>query len=426
MNRGQRLIYNPEVYLVLGIGLLAFLTRIAFSFAVFPYIAGPLDLGTDPDQFGQIAQNWVDGKGYTYDEKVGATTYRGPGYPLLLAAVYMVFGNLFPAAVLVHCLLGSLVCVLMYYIGKQIFSSWVGSTAAVMGTLHPLLIWYSPRLRYEHLLTLLLVLAIFWLLKFQLSRSRRDAFLLGIFFGSAALVNQIVIILPLVLFAGFFFMKDYKPMLINPMFATLVIITAIIVPWTVRNYQISGIIIPVHSGGVVQFIKGNYEFEHYYEAPLRSVELDGMGNMYIARLLGHNVSGFDNRLTGFDQALFPHALSFLWNEPRRLLTKIAMQMPRFWYLSENPLKSWFLIAIQGPLLLLAIGGTFHILISRSNGFILVLTIIYFNLIYALLHVEGRFSTPVVPFVIILAAGGMKMIFSIFRKSHFQPMQDYVR
>jgi 4-amino-4-deoxy-L-arabinose transferase-like glycosyltransferase len=419
MNRLQRFKNMPELYLVLGIGFLALMIRISFSFFLYPHLEGPLSLGTDPDQFGQLAMNWVDGKGYILYEGAEPTVYRGPGFPLLLAAVYLIFGNLFPAAVLVQSLIGSLVCLVMYYIGKRVFNSWVGYAAALLGALHPLLIWYSPRLRYEPLLTLLLALAIFWSLRVQVSWKLKDAVLMGFFFGYAALVNQVVLFLPLVLYTGFLLLKANRVAIAKSFVVVLLAMMAIIIPWTIRNYQVSDLIIPVHSGGITQFVKSNYEFEQYYRWPLQAAQQEAMGVAYLAQLLGYDPDHFDLRTTGVDQVLFPHALSFLRNTPEKLVTKLFVQIPRFWYLSETPLKSRVLIIIQATFLIPALIGILHTLKTRPHGIPIILTVVYFNIVYAILHVEGRFSTPVVPYVIILAVVGLRSTFEIIRKWHFK-------
>ena len=418
MNGLQCLVRKAKIYPVLGIVLLALLVRVVFCFAVFPYIAGPLNLGTDPDRYGQLAQNWVDGKGYVLSEGQHPTTGRGPGYPLLLAAVYIVFRNLVPAAVLTQCLIGALLCLVMYHIGRQLFGAWVGYTAALLGALHPLLIWYSPRLRCEPLLALLLALGIFWSLRVrdQDSRRLRDAFLAGFFFGWAALVHQIAVLLPILLFAVLALLQAQKSSLARRFVVTLLTMAAIITPWTLRNYRVSGWVIPVHSGGVTQFVTGSYEFEHYGEAPLQSTELAALGYAYGAQLLGgDDVLEFDDLGVGVDQALLPYALSYLRNEPEKLLVKTVVQIPRFWYLSETPVKSWVLAAIQGAFLLPALVGAFHTLRTRHRGIVLLVPVVYFNLVYAATSVEGRYSAPVVPYVIILAVVGLRTTFDAIQK-----------
>jgi hypothetical protein len=246
---------------------------------------------------------------------------------------------------------------------------------------------------------------------------------MGLFFGCAALVNQVVIFLPLVLYTGFLLMKANKAALVKLLVVTLLTMMAIIIPWTIRNYQVSGLIIPVHSGGITQFVKGNYEFEQYYRWPLQSIKQEAMGVSHLAELLDRDPEKFDLRKTGVDQELVPHAVSFLRNTPLKLLTKIFVHIPRFWYLSESPLKSWVLAIIQGTFLLPALIGTLHTLRNRLHALPIILTVVYFNLVYAVMHVEGRFSTPIVPYVIILAAVGLRSIFDVIRNWHLNRVMN---
>ena len=128
-------------------------------------------------------------------------------------------------------------------------------------------------------------------------------------------MNQVAILLPAVLFLGLLPLKSDKTSLVKQFAVLMLTVVAFIIPWTVRNYQVSGLIIPVHSGGVTQFMKGNYEFEHYREAPMQSKAIDKMGVAYVAQLLGKDPALLNIKGTGVDQALMPHFLSFLRTEP---------------------------------------------------------------------------------------------------------------
>jgi 4-amino-4-deoxy-L-arabinose transferase-like glycosyltransferase len=294
----------------------------------------------------------------------------------------------------------------MVAIGTRVAGVRVGAIAGLLGAFHPLLMWYSSRLQYEYLLTLLLALAILWFLKMTDSGSRLDAVGIGLLLGAASLVNQVVILLPLALWTALFLMWARKAETLFLASITLLTMAAVILPWTARNYLVSGRFIPVHSGGITQFVKGNFEFEFYAQAPLRSVEIARISEAHLAQVLTLPEQ-LDVRDEGMDQLLLPHAIAFLRDEPQSMVWKIAGQFPRFWYLSETPLKSYALLAIQLPLLALALMGAVHLLLTKHRPpisvAILLVTIAYFNLVYAATHVEGRYSTPILPFVIVLAA-----------------------
>ena len=79
MSVWRKVVLLPEVHLAGAICLVALLTRLVFSFVIFPRLAGPLDLGTDPDYFGQLAQNCAAGNGFSFC----------PGEPLRRSAVLL-------------------------------------------------------------------------------------------------------------------------------------------------------------------------------------------------------------------------------------------------------------------------------------------------------------------------------------------------
>lgn len=435
MERVSQAIHRHSLYLVLVIGLLALLIRLAFCFVLFPRLAGPLALGVDSDQYGRLAVNWADGKGFAFHEGSEPTLYRGPVYPALLASIYVATRSLHPGTEVAQSVIGALTCLLVYFIGRRAFSPWVGYVAALAAAFDPLLIWYSPRLAYEPLLTFLLALAIYSVLPFQESQQVKHAVLMGFCFGLAALANQVVLLLPIVLCAVYLVTTGDRRAAIRQSGVVLLAIALTILPWTVRNYRLTGRLIPVHLGGITQFVKGNFEFEHYAEAPLQLVKLEGIANKEMAELLGIDVTSQDSSPSGgiqteppgpskalmnewergVEDALTPYALATLRDTPDRVLAKMVAQFLRFWYLSESSLKSWGLALIQGFPLMLALVGTLCVLRMRHRfGVMLVATILYFNTIYAATVAQARYSTPVVPYVLILAALGLQIILGMAR------------
>lgn len=389
--------------------LLALSLRVAFSFLLFPRLQGSLNLGSDPDLFGQLAMNWVDGRGFEF--YTGASTHRGPGYPSMLAAIYLIFGDLFPASIVAQCIIGALTCLALFFLASRLFDERLAGLAALACAVHPLLIWYTPRLRYEYFLGLVLLLAILWTVRFQQSARRRDALVMGLFFGYGALTNQIVLTLPLVLFPVVLFgMRDRKRVL-GLMAIAIIVMMAMVLPWTIRNYLVSGYVIPVHSGGVAQFIKGNWVEDHYSEAPMESDWLDIMSDKYIVDLLGEGVPASQSniRAMGLDQKLIPYAVDYLANQPDRFIKKVLVQIPRFWFLSETRGKSMAFAAIQFPLIILALIGAWFSLRRNTGARVLLATILYFNLVYAAIYVEGRYSTPVMPYMILFATLGVLVL-----------------
>jgi 4-amino-4-deoxy-L-arabinose transferase-like glycosyltransferase len=90
---------------------------------------------------------------------------RTPGYPLLLAGVYALFGASPLPAVLLQCLLASLTVVFAYQLGCRVFSRSVGLVAAIALCLDFASISLSLNLMSETTFALLLVVALLLLVR---------------------------------------------------------------------------------------------------------------------------------------------------------------------------------------------------------------------------------------------------------------------
>lgn len=407
----------------LGLALVALIVRLVFSFVVYPWLAGPLSLGLDPDWFGRLAMNWAAGNGFVFEVGYSPVLNRGPGYPFLLAGLARLFPDLLSAAVVTQCILGTMTCLVVFAIARRLSGVRVGWLAAGITAFHPLLIWYSPRFRYEPLLTLLLAYGIYMLLRLRDTRAPWAGAVAGLFFGAAVEVNQVILFLPITMIAVILLAEAARPYVEHvrrtPMLTcglVLLVMALCMAPWAARNYRLTGQLIPVHSGGVSVFVQGNFEYLHYSEAPMRSVDLQRISLGYIVPLIDGADRGVELWPAETDQALLRHALAFIRYQPGTLLKKVVAQIPRFWYLSESPLKSYALAGVQGVMLVVAALGTFFSFRRRySPDLLLILIPIgYFNLIYAITHVEARYSTPVIPYVGILAAIGVQGVVALIR------------
>lgn len=391
----------------LTIWVIALSIQIIFSFAVFPLISGPMELGDDPDQYGVLARNWVDGVGYVFEEGQDPTVYRGPGYTSLVASVYIIFGDdgLLPVLALMQCLFGAATAVATYIIGRRLFSLEAGMLAGLAVAAHPLIFWFTPRLRYEPLFVMLLTLSV--LAAVNLMRERRpvDIVATGLLFAAAALTQQIALLVLPAMAAGFVLFTSPRWPLIRAFTVATIIMIVCVIPWTMRNYQVSEEFVPVHAGGITQLVKGHYEYLYFDQAPYQSVELAYLAEARLAEILGEEPN-FDLRMPGVEQALRPYAIDLIVNNPGTFITRTLTQVHRYWYMSESPFKSAFLAVVQFIYLIpTVLGLIYSVRTGRYEVLVLLVPVIIFNLIYAATHVEARYSAPVLPYISVLAGVG---------------------
>ena len=128
----------------------------AFVVRVAAILLLPSPLFSDEIDYVALGRSLAAGEGYQVDGH--PTAYRPPGYPVLLAASFRIFGDsLFPPRA-AQVLADLLSCYLVYALGKRLLNERVGLAAAAVFALFPAQILYVPHLMTETVFTTLFLL----------------------------------------------------------------------------------------------------------------------------------------------------------------------------------------------------------------------------------------------------------------------------
>lgn len=144
--------------------LLAVVARLTYCATMISPDRAPAIHGNDDWQYDYYAVGLVTGRGIA-NEDGSPTAQRMPGYPLLLAGVYAVFGHSYLAVRLLQCLLGGASCILLYLLAQSCFSRRVGLVSSALLAVYPMHVWLSGELLSENLTVpgaLLVLLALRW------------------------------------------------------------------------------------------------------------------------------------------------------------------------------------------------------------------------------------------------------------------------
>jgi 4-amino-4-deoxy-L-arabinose transferase-like glycosyltransferase len=172
----------------IGFLLLAALAfRIGFVLA-FDATAPPPSWGDDLE-YDRIATMLVEERRYE-------NSWFPPGYPLFLASIYAAAGHHLALVRLLQACLGSMTCVVVYLLGRQIFSRRVGLLAGVLLAVYPAHIYMSWRIMGEILFVFLWAIGIFLALRLLRHPVPTTGALLGLTMGSATLVKSNLFVLP--------------------------------------------------------------------------------------------------------------------------------------------------------------------------------------------------------------------------------------
>ncbi|HEX7243961.1 MAG TPA: glycosyltransferase family 39 protein [Solirubrobacterales bacterium] len=194
----------------------------------------------DAFEYDYYARAIADGDGYPrsgYLLQGGPTAIRGPGYPYFLGGVYALSGSSATAGRVADALLGALAIVLTYLIARRIWGVRVGLLAAALTAVFPPLVLLSRELLSESLFIVLELGAVLCALNY-----RRSGGALGWAAGAGALCGLalltrntgLALLLPLAL--GVLVLQPrFRPRaLLGP--AVLLAVAALVVaPWTIRN-----------------------------------------------------------------------------------------------------------------------------------------------------------------------------------------------
>jgi hypothetical protein len=347
--------------------------------------------------------------------------YWSPGYPLMLAAVYRVFGMHDNAVRLLQALLGALTVVLVAGIAKTLFDDRTAKLAALIALLYPGFIIYTGTLLSEAAYTFLVTAMVYVLLRHPFDW-RWNA-VVGVLLGFGALMRSDSLALPLAMLAFVLLARRLAPAAAGPhhgwvtlagnALAMFVAMSCVVLPWTVRNYQVLGkfILVDVH-GGYVLWIS---------TYPEDWLEWKPLPEEVRAKLEGLDSSQRNIVMAG-------EAVKNLVKYPGPYVRMTARRFVRFWAGShtgalEGASESFSaslaagrygVFAVKAALLvinsLLVVGGLIGAWrFTRDPGVdplakaIVVSPIVFKAAVHTLLYATSRYQIPIMPLLIVLAA-----------------------
>ncbi|MFH1028136.1 MAG: glycosyltransferase family 39 protein [Pseudomonadota bacterium] len=345
-------------------------------------------------------------------------SFRSPGYPLLIALSILASGDrgFYPLMLHVQAVLGALMVPLTFFLSRRFMPSWASLTAAGLIAICPHLIVMTSYLLTETLFGFLLLSA---LVCFQTAFAKREIhlfYLCGVLFGSAFLVNETVLFLPLLL-AGLSIGYHYRRREFRSIRQYCVFLGVFLLfplAWNLRSYLTvppdapkasDRAVVTLSHGAYPDFI---YKDPRFFRFPYREDPLQPA--------FGASFKNF-----------------------RRILWERVKQRPFAylkWYLCGKPYSFWHWDIIQGQgdiyiyamatslyqrsvaadltriamkrlhplLLILALSGLFHIIATgwrRENLFLsmpvfLFAGLIYFTFLYMIFAPWPRYSLPLRP------------------------------
>ncbi len=339
--------------------------------------------------------------------------YGLPFYPYLLAFLKLfTLGNVL-ALRFFHLVIGSVNCVLTYFVARKIFEERVAKLSALLCAANFILIHYDGLMMP---VTFIITLSLSIILLYEYlehRKKKREWFILGILIGLGALGDGKFILLTA--FLIFYLLKTFKKelTLIKPRVVYPLILGVFMVLFvtTLRNRVIGGDWVLVSAQEGLSFYVGNnpkatgtFENPDFIRPTHEGQDMDQriMAEQTLKRsfLKPSQVSAFWRN----------QALQFIWNSPRQYLTLLKNKFLAFWSDDEAAYdldllfqRNWKHLLDINPYILIAPLGLIGIIFTRRENkktalpFYFILSQLVFTLIFFLTH---RHRTTILPLLII--------------------------
>ncbi len=398
--------------------LVAFAARLTFAWYQTRQIPTQV-LRTVPFQTetGHIAYSVASGKGFSspYERDSGPTAILPPVYPLLVAALFKIFGiysiGAYFAAIFLNIIFSAATSVPIYYAAKRIAGAGIASLAAWFWALFITAIRMPTEWIWDTSLSALLVATVVWAtLELPTSRRWRNWSAYGLLWGLVLMTNPApASVFPFLLawLVYRFTKRDRRhprdtSAIAEPLLAVALALICC-VPWTVRNYVVFHRFIPLRSGLPFELYIGNNE--NYDERrsglpPTITFEREVLSYLKMGETL-------------FMDEEKRKAFAFIASHPRVELTLFAKRFVAFWIGTAQPIQAFLendsllLRAILIGNFLTAIGAAFGIaiLFIRRNPYAFPLATfpLIFPVIYYVTHTSLRYRHPLDPVLLLLTA-----------------------
>ena len=233
------------VFLVLAICLVL---RVCFWVAVQPWdpaVEHRIVTTNDAPDYHALAINMIEkGVFQSYLERI--TCLRTPGYPLYVAAHYLLAGPAPWVVLLSQCLLETLSCFLLMVLVAMFLSRLLALIAGFFYALYPIAVLNTANLLSDVFFVFTILLFSCLVMRIFKDGSKRFTWLYpalaGLALGFAALVRPVAVYLPVLLVFLFVFQRQLPLRSALGRYAILtVFFLAAVVPWMVRNYNHYGV-----------------------------------------------------------------------------------------------------------------------------------------------------------------------------------------
>lgn len=387
----------------------------------------------DEQDYNSLAKNLVERSEFALTPGE-LTSMRPPLYPALVASLYRLFGmESYQAVRLFQAMISLATVVVVYLIGREVFSRRVGVWAAGCTCFYPSLLGANNLLLTEVVFTLFLCLTCLAVVR-GIQGERAGWFALaGVFMGLGALTRSVLWLFPpvLALFLVALWQRDFRKR-IGAAALVMLSFAAVIAPWAIRNSRLQQTFVTIDVMGGRNFMMGNYEHTPLWRAwDAISMQGDRAWFSLLCRRYPHATSLTQGQR---DKLAFRYGADYIRQHPGLTLQRGMVKFFSFWQLERELVagaaRGYFgrFSTVPLALLTLSIFGSYAAALllallgvfmapprNRVLHMFLLLLIAFICGIHTVVFGHSRYHLPLMPLVLLYSAAAVVHVPSIWQR-----------
>lgn len=366
-------------------------------------------------EYETIARNILAGEGFVYRLMgIPHVAYVEPVYPFFVTAVYFVAGFRLMVLGVLQSAVAAALAPVVYAFALRTFGRRSAIAAGALIALHPGLAGYASKLHPLSFDALAIALVALTLLRLLAAPNARGAALFGVATGVCVLTRPTVLVFVAATLVWLAVRRDRRILL--HAVAGIVIASAVVAPWAVRNYAHLGTFVLTRSHVGFNFWLGNHPGATGGEGdPTDPTGARSLFDRAPAEFRSRVLSQPDE--IAQDRLFWSAALDYVAREPLAFMQRTARKFVEFWwfpaYVGRRYGTTEMLVyrVFYGGALALAVLGLLHAqrrphAVEGHGVRVVLLGLVTIAAAQSLFYVQGRHRLAVEPLLMILSGHGL--------------------
>jgi 4-amino-4-deoxy-L-arabinose transferase-like glycosyltransferase len=337
-----------------------------------------------------------------------------PGQVFTLGVLYRLFDDNFSAAQLLNVIYGALTVVGVWYLADRLFGRRASLTAAALAAVMPSAVLGCVLIGAEVPQTFWMVLALcFYIGGVESRHGKAAALAAGASLGVASLIRPTFVLVSAVMAAHLLIVSPRRVKALACAAMLMAGACMVVLPWTWRNYRVTGGYVLISSNGGINLYSGNNDDAKgdYTDSASRYVYANGPDDLTLQRV------GFEmgkrwiaSHPLGFlDLAARKFAIFWVtdkdiawWSTVQPTLDRPELGTPAFvGRLTEGSSSAFYCVCLAAATV--GMWRRRRWLLDHRGWLVFLPIVLYFNAVHLVFEAQAKYHFPLMPMLCVLAA-----------------------